>query len=48
MVVYTSYAAMSDEEYNQFLKEFYQENGPKPDNYDFQDFIEDDRFNMYW
>lgn len=47
MVVYTSYAKMSEEEYNQFLKEFYQENGSKPDNYDFQDFIEDDRFNMY-
>jgi hypothetical protein len=38
---------MSEEEYSQWLKEFYVENGPKPDCYDFQDFIEDDSFNAY-
>lgn len=48
MIQYTSYAEMSEADYQQFLKEFYAENGPKPDVYDFQDFVEDDSFNMYW
>ena len=49
MTQYTSYAQMSESEYNQFLKEFYVENGPKPTTHEeFDDLYEDDRFNMYW
>ncbi len=40
MVKYTSYAEMSEDEYNRFLKEFYQENGPKPDYYEVDDLYE--------
>lgn len=47
MLEYKSFAGFTAEEYEQWLKEFYKENGPKPDVYDFQDFIEDDTFNLY-
>jgi len=47
VIQYTSYAEMTEAEYNQFLNEFYTENGPKPMVYEFDDFVEDDRFNMY-
>lgn len=48
MIQYTSYAQMSEAGYNQFLKEFYAVNGPKPTTYEeYDDLYEDDRFNMY-
>lgn len=40
-ISYTSYAEMSESDYQQWLTEFYKEHGPEPDVYDFQDFIED-------
>lgn len=43
----TSYVEMTDVEYNQFLKEFYKENGPKPSYcLEFDDFVEDELFNL--
>lgn len=47
MIKYTSYAKMTEADYNQFLKEFYKENGPKPVVYEVDDLYEDDRFNLY-
>jgi len=47
MIKYTSYAEMTEAEYNQFLKEFYKENGPKPVIYEEEEIVESDIFNLY-
>ena len=46
-VSFKPYSELTEEECKEYHKEFYAQNGPKPDYYDFQDFIEDDRFNLY-